>query len=163
MPQIYVFEFFWLYLKTGRNFDKMAERCFVERVAQSWDNHVRHGHPAATITYFSEFWLSRKGYDGVESLDDAINESLAQILEVRPVLLDVPRVCGAGPGVCERPRQRCDTCGTFMRCSKHCGNHTKEDCHEIFWATHSTYGQRTRTMCHYLPNATQSSKPVVLI
>jgi len=146
----WVVEFFKMFARAGRNFDALASQQFLELILRSQENHVRHGSFAQSLRRFSEFWRSHGGYVNKDKLDASSKELMNKALEVRPIIRDAPgSICGAGAdqgGLCQRPKQLCVTCGTTMRCCKHSPMHSKEECREIFWATHNGDGQKTRTM-----------------
>merc|ERR1712110_87366 len=126
-----------------------VDKTFIEASAACIENRKSHGSYFSAMKRFKSFWDDRGGYKNVDTLDEASRELLNTSLNVRPVLEDAPGTCGAGAeagSICTRPKQRCQTCGTILRCSRHYGSHTREECREIFWATHNASGKRVRTM-----------------
>jgi len=95
---------------------------------------------------FSVFWREIGGYAG--KFAEASRDMLNKTLNVRPILRDIQKQCGHC-GVCQRPKQQCDTCGSTILCSKH-GHHETEDCREVFWATHSANGMRIATLRDFM-------------
>lgn len=146
----YVLSVFKIFSKSGRSLQALVEPSFVEAVVRSEENKKSHGSYGTALKTFSAFW---KQYGGYGATYDVADRSVLNLtLEVRPCLQDTQGECGetgcAGE-LCRRRKQRCETCGIVIRCSKH-GQHSKEECREIFWATHSAGGQRSRTMQDFL-------------
>eukprot|EP00401_Gymnodinium_catenatum_P024897 CAMPEP_0117479782 /NCGR_PEP_ID=MMETSP0784-20121206/12060_1 /TAXON_ID=39447 /ORGANISM="" /LENGTH=880 /DNA_ID=CAMNT_0005274215 /DNA_START=8 /DNA_END=2647 /DNA_ORIENTATION=- len=151
----YICELVRLFTVAGRNFDAMAEQRFLDGVCQSKENRARHNLCSSALRQFRTFWLVRGGYEGAATLDEANRELLNRTLNVRPALEDLPIQCNLvsdSGSVCQRPRQRCATCGSSFRCARHT-SHSREECREIFWATHSTNGSSLRTLKDFFNGA----------
>jgi len=151
-----------LFSRTRRNFDALTDQRFIALVASCHENRVKHNDWSCALKKFRSFWHGIGGYNGVETLDEASQETLNHT--VKPVLEDAPGICGAGAetgSLCRRPKQRCKTCGTSLRCSKHFGGHSVEECRGVFWAMHTPDGKRLRTMRDFFqkPDSRKTEPP----
>lgn len=139
--------FFKAFLQSGLSFDGLAQPSLLGLLTKSDEHRKAHGNTAIVVRNFSQFWRENGGYAG--SFVDADRESLTLSLNIRPVLVDTHAFCGAGAHAgcfCQRPKQRCETCGVELRCPRHEEKHTQAECREIFWAKHSPSGKRSRTI-----------------
>eukprot|EP00927_Polykrikos_kofoidii_P072658 TRINITY_DN68758_c0_g1_i1.p1 TRINITY_DN68758_c0_g1~~TRINITY_DN68758_c0_g1_i1.p1 ORF type:complete len:874 (-),score=136.00 TRINITY_DN68758_c0_g1_i1:239-2797(-) len=142
----YLVSLFRLFSKLDRSLAALAEPRLADLVASSEESRRHHGVLACAVRSFGAFWRDNGGYDG--KFEQATREHLNLALNVRPVLVDSVGSCGQNlpmGEICRRLRQKCDSCGMSLRCFKH-SEHSITECREVFWATHSETGKRTRTM-----------------
>jgi len=150
----YVMMIFKLFSLSGRRLEVFAQPEFANLVVNSEDNRKCHGQFGTAIRAFATFWQAIGGYEG--KFAEASRDMLNKTLNVRPLLTDIQKQCGFG-GVCQRPKQRCETCGSTVLCSKH-GSHEVEECRNVFWATHSADGTRMATMRDFMRPKSKSSE-----
>jgi len=148
----YALNVFKVFSESGRSLEAIAKLDFAQSIAHTEDCRRGHGHIGTAMKLFSVFWREIGGYAG--TVAHASRDILNKTLNVRPILRDIQKQCGHG-GVCQRPKQQCDTCGSTILCSKH-GHHETEDCREVFWATHSVDGKRIATLRNFMRPKAQS-------
>jgi len=145
----YVLCVFKLFTQCGRSLNAMAQPQFMELMAQS--EEVRKNRALSTaLRAFQKFWAEVGGYGG--KFDEADRDSLNLAMNVRPSFADAPGECCAflpGGRACSRPNLQCVTCGCRLKCEVH-GEHSVQECRDIFWAKHSRQGTRLRTMADFL-------------
>jgi len=154
----YMRVFFKTFLQSGLSFEALAQPMLSRLLTQTEEHKRNHGNAATVVRNFSQFWRDLGGYDA--SFDEADRESMTLSMNIKPMLVDAYGVCGAGAhmgNLCQRPKQRCETCGTELRCPRHEEKHTPAECREIFWAKHSPSGKRTKTIADFWKAQTANS------
>jgi len=144
----YVLLLFKAFSQCGRSLDAIAQPRFVEILVQS-EEHRKNRSLCTAVRAFQRFWSESGGSAG--NFDQADRDWMNVVLQVRPLLADAAGQCGAlvhGLKSCTRPNQNCVTCGCRLRCAIH-GEHSVQECREIFWTKHSRQGIRLRTMADF--------------